>query len=70
MSIAIMTLFASLCSLSSVENENRKWSSPAQVEIYKLQCVAWYVECEKRSSLGDTADVCVEKRLKYLQEKK
>ena len=70
MSIAIMALFASLCSLSSVENENRKWSSPAQVEIYKLQCISWYVECERQRSLGDLAEVCAEKRLKYLQEKK
>lgn len=70
--LAMFEIIVSLCTLGVVENQNGRWSSPVQMEIYKLECVEDYKACLGDSGFLDSNKLleCQKKRLESLKLRK
>ena len=44
-SLEILTMIISLCSISALEDNRSKWNELAKVENYQKQCRVSYIDC-------------------------
>lgn len=71
-----LNILINLCAISTVENVNTKWSSPHDMELYKLECIQYYMECPSLVEIDplkgsyNSLKGCIKSREKELYRRK
>lgn len=65
MNVQTFVIVMQLCTVGTVENMDKRWSNPKATEIYRLECIQAYKDCD-----GLNMYACTEKRLELLKAQK